>query len=74
MKASVDSNLCIGCGICEQICDTVFEMTGIMDGAGFGNFRYHQTLFQTLENPDAPEPVVEGFGRGGFVVVSGRRP
>ena len=28
MKATVDSTLCIGCGICEQICDAVFEMDG----------------------------------------------
>lgn len=26
MKAIVDPNLCVGCGICEQLCDTVFEM------------------------------------------------
>ncbi|MEA2068165.1 MAG: ferredoxin [Verrucomicrobiota bacterium] len=26
MKATVDPDLCIGCAVCEQICDTVFEM------------------------------------------------
>ncbi len=26
MKAKVDPDLCIGCAVCEQICDTVFEM------------------------------------------------
>jgi len=26
MKATVDPNLCIGCAVCEQICDAVFEM------------------------------------------------
>ena len=26
MKATVDPDLCIGCGVCEQICDAVFEM------------------------------------------------
>lgn len=26
MKATVDENLCIGCGLCAQICDAVFEM------------------------------------------------
>ena len=50
---------------------SVPELTQIMTNAGFENFSYHQTLFQTLEDP---EPVEEGFGRGGFVVVSGRRP
>jgi len=28
MKASVDPDLCIGCGVCEQMCDAVFEMDG----------------------------------------------
>lgn len=28
MKATVDSTLCIECGICEQICDAVFEIDG----------------------------------------------
>lgn len=26
MKASVDHNLCIGCGVCESECPEVFEM------------------------------------------------
>lgn len=26
MKAIVDENLCIGCGICEAICPDVFEL------------------------------------------------
>ncbi len=26
MKAFVDKDLCIGCGICEQDCDFVFSM------------------------------------------------
>jgi ferredoxin len=28
MKAKVDPDLCIGCGVCERMCDTVFEMDG----------------------------------------------
>ena len=28
MKATVDPDLCIGCAVCEQICDAVFEMDG----------------------------------------------
>jgi len=63
---------------------SVSELTGIMANAGFESFNYHQTLFhpsrraeaprRRMENPEAPEPVKQGFGRGGFVVVSGRRP
>ena len=26
MKAIVDPDLCIGCAVCEAMCDTVFEM------------------------------------------------
>lgn len=26
MKASVDHDLCIGCGMCESLCPQVFEM------------------------------------------------
>jgi ferredoxin len=26
MKANVDKNLCIGCGLCESICPKVFKM------------------------------------------------
>jgi ferredoxin len=26
MKAIVDRDLCIGCGLCEEICPEVFEM------------------------------------------------
>ena len=53
---------------------SVPKLTQIMTNAGFENFSYHQTLFQTLESPEAQEPVEKGFGRGGFVVISGRRP
>ena len=53
---------------------SVSELTKIMKKTGFENFRYHQTLFQPSGNPAAVEAVEEGFGRGGFVVVSGRCP
>ncbi len=28
MKAKVDPDLCIGCAVCEAICEAVFEMDG----------------------------------------------
>ncbi|MBN2290475.1 MAG: ferredoxin [Candidatus Glassbacteria bacterium] len=28
MKASVDADLCTGCGLCEDTCPEVFEMDG----------------------------------------------
>ena len=51
---------------------SVSELAGILVEAGFEDLQYHQTLFHPGE--DAPEPVEEGFGQGGFVVVSGERP
>ncbi len=53
---------------------SVAELTQIMTNAGFENFRYHQTLFQSPEASGKVEPVKEGFGKGGFVVISGREP
>jgi len=36
--AKVDQDLCVGCGLCEQVCPDVFEMTAegkasVKDGA-----------------------------------------
>jgi ferredoxin len=28
MKAVVDKNLCVGCGLCPEICPEVFQMDG----------------------------------------------
>lgn len=53
---------------------SVPELVEIMDEAGFKNFRYRQTLFHPLKDPTEIETVEEGFGRGGFVVISGTRP
>jgi len=49
------------------------ETIQLMDEIGFNSFHCYQTLFQALESPEVQEPVKEGFGRGGFVVISGKR-
>jgi ubiquinone/menaquinone biosynthesis C-methylase UbiE len=45
------------------------EMTGLLKRAGFGDFKFFQTLinpgFTTIEIPQ------KGYGKGGFVVVQG---
>jgi ferredoxin len=28
MKATVDKDLCIGCGVCVEVCPEVFEISG----------------------------------------------
>jgi ferredoxin len=30
MKAIVDANLCVGCGLCVEICPAVFTMNGAL--------------------------------------------
>ena len=50
------------------------EVLQLLDDAGFGNFRCRQTLFRPPEEMDEPDPVREGFGEGGFVVIRGERP
>jgi ferredoxin len=37
-KPSVDKDLCVGCGLCTQVCSEVFEMSadgkaGVIEGA-----------------------------------------
>ncbi len=50
------------------------ETIQLLDDAGFGNFRCRQTLFQSLEKTDMPEPPRKGFGEGGFIAIAGERP
>jgi len=52
---------------------SVSEMIQLLDSAGFSNFRCRQTLFHPLEKTAAAEPVMDGFGEGGFVAIVGER-
>jgi len=49
------------------------EMASLLEGAGFRNLAFVQTLFsepEAMTEVEAPRP---GYGTGSFVVVSGRR-
>lgn len=53
---------------------TFFSTREVMDelaGAGFSDFSYTQTIFRSLSEVTADEPVREGYGEGAFVVIRG---
>ena len=49
---------------------TANELISILRATGFGYFEYKQTIFDLAE---AEYPVLDGFGKGGFVVVNTRK-
>jgi len=49
---------------------SIKEIAGMLGTAGFGDLSYYQTIFDHPDNLDAVEKPVEGFGKGGFVVIS----
>jgi ubiquinone/menaquinone biosynthesis C-methylase UbiE len=51
----------------------VGEVVSLLKGAGFSKFRFYQTLFDLPQNLIEPDPVIEGYGEGGFVVVRGKK-
>jgi len=42
--------------------------------AGFGDLQFWQTLFRHPDEISIPEPVISGYGEGGFVAVAGTKP
>jgi SAM-dependent methyltransferase len=50
------------------------EVEKLLRAAGFENLQCRQTLFRHPDDITSPEPVLPGHGRGGFVVVAGRKP
>ena len=48
------------------------EVVSHLRQAGFGQFRFAQTIFHRLPEVTAEEPVMEGSGRGSFIVVASR--
>ncbi len=51
----------------------VKEVTLMLKEAGFGEFSYYQTLFDLPDKMSSVAEPREGFGKGGFVVISGVR-
>jgi SAM-dependent methyltransferase len=47
------------------------RVIGFLQKAGFGDIQACQTLFANLEEMTAPDPVLAGYGQGGFVVLRG---
>lgn len=47
------------------------EVVELMQGAGFADFAFTQTLFQPLAEIAEVEPVREGHGKGAFVAIRG---
>ena len=50
----------------------VKELTHLLEGVGFKNFSYYQTIFKLPEKINSIEKSKKGFGKGGFVVIAGR--
>ena len=49
------------------------EIIEILKSIGFGDFKFRQTLFRPLDEIKSIEPVIEGYGKGSFVVVKARK-
>lgn len=52
---------------------SVKEVTNLLKCAGFNKFSYYQTLFKLPQEMDLPQTPQKGFGKGGFVVIRGKR-
>ncbi len=53
---------------------TAREMIRLLEATGFEDIRAWQTLFSDPETMTEPDPVREGHGEGGFVVLRGLKP
>ncbi len=48
---------------------SVKETVSLMEEAGFKRFIFYQTIFRPLNEIKRLEPIKEGYGEGGFVVI-----
>jgi len=49
------------------------DVMELMELAGFSNFTSRQTLFQRVTETTADEPILDGYGKGSFVVLRGEK-
>ncbi|MDD3296995.1 MAG: methyltransferase domain-containing protein [Candidatus Omnitrophica bacterium] len=52
---------------------SVKEVEKMLDNSGFQKFEYYQTLFNLPSKMTAVDKPLKGYGRGGFVVISGKK-
>lgn len=52
---------------------SVHTVEAALLAAGFRDLNYVQTLFQKLEEIKEPEPIEDGYGKGSYVVIKGRK-
>ncbi len=48
---------------------SVGELVETLRKNGFGDFFYYQTLFTDLNEIEKINPILEGYGKGSFVVI-----
>lgn len=53
----------------EATFHSVDEVIHSLKTVGFGHFRFVETIFRPLSEIDSIEPIREGYGKGGFVVI-----
>jgi len=52
---------------------SVPEVLAHLEGNGFGEFAFAQTIFRDLSEIQGPEPVKEEYGEGSFVVIRAKK-
>ncbi len=52
---------------------SVSEIVEMLKDAGFRSFEFFQTIFRSPDEIDTVEETLSGYGKGGFVVISGKK-
>lgn len=57
----------------EAIFFSTEEVIGYLARTNFRNLQFRQTLFHPLQEVEKNEPVIEGYGKGSFVVIKAQK-